>query len=431
MKAVITAGGKGTRLSSIANDIPKPMVSIVGKPILEYQINCLKQNDIKDIFILIGHLGHVIKDYFKDGSSFGVNIKYIEEEEPLGSAGSLFYLRKELNDDFVFVFGDLMLDVYFEKMIDFHKKHNAMITLLSHPNSHPFDSDLIIANDNNLVVGIDSKHNIRDYFYHNLVNSGVYVVSNRIFDKYFKEPKRTDFEKDVVNIELNNKTIYSYHSTEYVKDAGTPDRYYSVCKDVEVGIVKAKNLRNPQKCVFLDRDGTINKYVGFARSLNQIELENDSSVGLKDINKSEFISIVVTNQPVIARGEVSFEQLREINNKIETLLGKDGAYFDDLFFCPHHPDKGFEGEIPSLKFECDCRKPKIGLLLQAKEKYNIDLTKSYFVGDTTMDIQTGVNAGMKTILVKTGEKGEDGKYDVKPDFVINSLAEIKNIIGGD
>lgn len=431
MKAVITAGGKGTRLSSIANDIPKPMVSIVGKPILEYQINCLKENGVKDIYILIGHLGHIIKDYFKDGSSFGVNIKYIEEEEPLGSAGSLFYLKKELNDDFVFIFGDLMLDVYFEKMIEFHKKHNAMITLLSHPNSHPFDSDLIIADENDLVVGIDSKHNVRNYFYHNLVNSGVYVVSNHIIDKYFKEPKKTDFEKDVVDVELNSKTVYSYHSTEYVKDAGTPDRYYSVCNDVEIGIVKAKNLRCPQKCVFLDRDGTINKYVGFVRTTDQIELEDKSAEGLKDINKSEFISIVITNQPVIARGEVSFEQLRGINSKIETLLGKDGAYFDDLFFCPHHPEKGFEGEIPSLKFDCDCRKPKIGLLLQAKEKYNIDLTKSYFVGDTTMDIQTGINAGMKTILVKTGEKGQDGKYDVKPDFVINTLAEIKNIIGGE
>lgn len=431
MKAVITAGGKGTRLSSIANDIPKPMVSIVGKPILEYQINCLKENGVKDIYILIGHLGHVIKDYFKDGSSFGVNIKYIEEEEPLGSAGSLFYLRKELNDDFVFIFGDLVLDVYFEKMIEFHKKHNAMITLLSHPNSHPFDSDLIIADENDLVVGIDSKHNVRNYFYRNLVNSGVYIVSNHIFDKYFEEPKKTDFEKDVVDFELSNKSVYSYHSTEYVKDAGTPDRYYSVCNDVASGIVKAKNLRKPQKCVFLDRDGTINRFVGFARTTDQIELEEKSAEGLKDINKSEFISVVITNQPVIARGEVTFKQLREINNKIETLLGKDGAYFDDLFFCPHHPDKGFEGEIPSLKFDCDCRKPKIGLLLQAKEKYNIDLTKSYFVGDTTMDIQTGINAGMKTILVKTGEKGEDGKYDVKPDFVINSLAEIKNIIGGD
>lgn len=431
MKAVITAGGKGTRLNSIANDIPKPMVSIVGKPILEYQIDCLRENGIKDIYILIGHLGSVIKDYFKNGFNFGVNIKYIEEKEPLGSAGSLFYLRNELDDDFVFIYGDLMFDVYFERMIKFHKENKALITLLSHPNSHPFDSDLIIADEKDLVVGIDSKHNVRNYFYRNLVNSGVYVVSNYIFDKYFKEPKKTDFEKDVVDIELSNKSVYSYHSTEYVKDAGTPDRYYSVCKDVTSGIVKAKNLRKPQKCVFLDRDGTINRFVGFARTTDQIELEEKSVEGLKDINKSEFISVVITNQPVIARGEVTFKQLREINNKIETLLGKDGAYFDDLFFCPHHPDKGFEGEVTSLKFDCDCRKPKIGLLLQAKEKYNIDLTKSYFVGDTTMDIQTGINAGMKTILVKTGEKGQDAKYDVKPDFVINSLAEIKNIIGGE
>ena len=431
MKAVITAGGKGTRLSSIANDIPKPMVSVVGKPILEYQINCLKENDIKDIFILIGHLGKVIKDYFKDGSAFGVNIKYIEEEEPLGSAGSLYHLKEELDDDFVFIFGDLMLDVYFEKMIKFHKLHHAMITLLSHPNSHPFDSDLIIANANNLVIGINSKHNVRDYSYHNLVNSGVYVVSNHIFDNYFKELKRTDFEKDVVNIELNNKTVYSYHSTEYVKDAGTPDRYYMVCKDVERGIVKSKNLKNPQKCIFLDRDGTINKYDGFIRTLEQVELEEKSAEGLKEINQSVFLSIVITNQPVIARGEVTYKQLDEINNKIETLLGKDGAYFDDLFYCPHHPDKGFEGEISELKFDCECRKPKIGLLLQAKELYNIDLKKSYFVGDTTMDIQTGINAGMRTILVKTGKKGEDGKYNVKPDFVINSLVEIKDIIGGE
>jgi len=430
MKAVVAAGGKGTRLSSIANDIPKPMVPIAGKPILEYQIDCLRENGIKDIFILVGHLGSVIKGYFKDGSDLGVRIQYIEEKEPLGSAGSLFFLRNELNDDFVFLFGDLMFDVYLERMIKFHKEKKAMVTLMSHPNSHPFDSDLIINDSNDLVTGIDSKHNIRNYSYHNLVNSGVYVISNRIFEKYFKEPKMIDFEKDVVNVELYNGTVYSYHSTEYVKDVGTPDRYNSVCNDIENGIVAAKNLRNLQKCIFLDRDGTINKYVGFVRTPSQIELENGSVSGLKEINRSEFLSVVITNQPVVARGEATFKRLEEINNKIETLLGEKGAYFDDLFFCPHHPNKGFEGEIPELKCDCDCRKPKIGLLLQAKEKYNIDLAKSYFVGDTTTDIQTGINAGMKTVLVKTGEKGNDSKFAVKADFVIDSLAGIKDIIGG-
>lgn len=429
MKAVIAAGGQGTRLSSIARDIPKPMVKVVGKPILEYQINCLKENGVKEIYILIGYLGNVIKDYFKDGKPFGVNINYVEERQPLGSAGSLYFLREELKEDFIFIYGDLMFDVYFKRMIDFHKKHDSHITLLSHPNSHPYDSDLIISNDDNLVLKIDSKHNVRQYFYHNLVNSGVYVLSNKIFNKYFKQLKKVDFEKDIVVNEVTNKTVFSYRSTEYVKDAGTPERYYSVCEDVEKGVVRAKNLQFPQKCIFLDRDGTINKYVGLASKIDLIDIENGVSEGLKTINRTNYLSIIITNQPIIARGDVTIDGLDEINKKIETLLGKDGAYFDDLFFCPHHPDKGFEGEIPELKIDCACRKPKIGLLLEAKEKYNIDLSNSYFAGDTTTDIQTGKNANMRTILVKTGVKGLDGKYNVSPDYVIDGLDNIDKIIG--
>ena len=428
MIGVITAGGKGTRLSSIAIDIPKPMVKVLGKPILQYQIECLRNNNIKDIYILIGHLGDIIKKYFRDGTDFGVNIHYIEEKIPLGSAGSLYYLRGIIKNDFVFVFGDLMFDIDFERMIKFHNSNNAVITLLSHPNSHPFDSDLIQTDNGNLVIGIDSKHNFRDYYYHNLVNAGVYVVSNLVFKDYFKEPARVDFEKDVVSFELIKRHVFAYRSTEYVKDAGTPDRYYSVCEDVKKGIVSSRNLKRPQKCIFIDRDGTINKYKGFIRKIDDIELEQSAAEGIKKINKSNFLTIVITNQPVIARGEVTIEQLNLFHSKIETLLGKEGAYYDDLFYCPHHPDKGFKGEISELKYNCGCRKPNIGLLLAAKDKYNIDLTECFFVGDTTTDIQTGINAGMKTILVNTGLKGTDGKFKNKPNYYIDNLNEIDRII---
>ena len=430
MIAVITAGGKGTRLSSIARDIPKPMVSIVDKPILQYQIECLKHSGVDTVYLIVGHLGNIIKDFFGDGKEFGVSIKYIEENEPLGSGGALFFLRDQIKEDFVFLFGDIMLDVDFKRMMAFHKEKNAIITLLSHPNSHPFDSDLIIVNNNDMVAGIDSKNNVRDYNYHNLVNSGIYILSNKILNNYFPTCRKMDFEKDVVNLEIGNKDVFSYHSTEYVKDAGTPDRYYSVCDDVKNGIVKSKNLSRPQKCVFFDRDGTINKYKGFVRNISDIELEDKASECLKEINHSEYLSIIITNQPVIARGEVSYEELDSFHNKIETLLGNEGAYYDDLFYCPHHPDGGFEGEIKELKFDCECRKPKIGLLLKAKEKYNIDLSKCFFVGDTTMDVQTGKNAGMKTVLVKTGVKGLDGKFDAKPDYVINDLSELYDLIKG-
>ena len=431
MIGVITAGGKGTRLSSVTKDIPKPMVNILGKPLLQYQIECLKENNIKEIYILIGHLGSVIKDYFKDGSDFGVSIKYIEEKEPLGSAGSLFFLKDIIKEDFIFVFGDLIFDIYFQRMIDFHKKHKASITLFTHPNSHPFDSDIILTNDDDMVIGIDSKNNTRDYYFHNLVNAGVYIVSPKILDTYHQECRKIDFEKDIVSKELINKSVFSYHSTEYVKDAGTVERLEAVSEDIKNGIVSAKNLRNPQKCIFIDRDGTINKLVGFLRNIDDIELEKNVTNGLKTINKSKYLAIVITNQPVIARGEVSVSELKRFHDKIESLLGKEGAYIDDLFYCPHHPDSGFPGEIKELKIDCDCRKPKIGLLLKAKEKYNIDLKESYFVGDSTMDIQTGKNAQMKTVLVKTGQKGQDGIYDVSPDYLIDDLGEIGHIIGRD
>ena len=193
--------------------------------------------------------------------------------------------------------------------------------------------------------------------------------------------------------------------------------------------MKAKNLSRKQKAIFLDRDGTINKFIGFARDINKIELEENAAEGLKKINRSEYISIVITNQPVIARGEVTLAQLDEIHKKIETLLGQSGAYYDDLYFCPHHPDSGFEGEVKELKIKCNCRKPGIELILRAAEKYNIDISKSYVLGDTTMDIQTGVNAKCKTILVETGEKGLDKKFNVKADYQIKDLSEINKIIG--
>lgn len=117
------------------------------------------------------------------------------------------------------------------------------------------------------------------------------------------------------------------------------------------------------------------------------------------------------------------EELDSIHKKMETDLGKKGAFLNDILFCPHHPHKGYKGEIPELKIECDCRKPKIGMLLSAASKYNIDLSQSWYVGDTTMDIQTGNNAGTRTVLVKTGEAGMDGKYNVTPTVIKENLLE--------
>uniref|UniRef100_UPI003FEF99A5 HAD-IIIA family hydrolase n=1 Tax=Candidatus Onthocola sp. TaxID=3085646 RepID=UPI003FEF99A5 len=431
MKAVIMAGGKGTRISSITNDeIPKPMLKIGDKTILEHQIDCLKKSNIDEIILVIGHLGEKIKDYFKDGTNFGVKISYYEEnpEKPLGTAGSFYYLKDKIDEDFILVFGDVFLSVDFTKMVEFHKNNKSDATLLTHPNSHPFDSDLVVVNNENKVETFDSKENVRNYDYKNLVNSGIYCFSPKVFD-YVNEPKKYGLEKDVISkMIINGDNVYSYHSTEYVKDMGTPERFYAVNDDYANGISEQRNLLHKQKAIFLDRDGTINVYIPFLVNKEKFELIDGASEAIKKINSSDYLCIVVTNQPIIARGESSFENLEDIHKRMETLLGRDGAYIDGLYFCPHHKDKGFPGEVPELKFDCDCRKPKIGMLLEAVKDFNIDLSESVVIGDSTLDIKMAENANMKSILVKTGQAGLDGKYDVTPTEVAEDLLDAVNII---
>ena len=432
MKAVIQAGGKGTRVSSITGDvIPKPMLEISGFPILYHQIMNLKKSGIRDIYIIVGHLGNIIKDYFKTGQDLGVNISYVDEDPniPLGTAGSLYYLKDKINEDFIFLLADVFIDVDFNKMHEFHIRNNATVTLLTHPNAHPFDSDLVVASQDNIVLRFDHKTNDRTtYNYHNLVNAGVMIFGKETLE-LIKEPVKTSYEKDIVEPLITEGKVYSYKSSEYAKDMGTPERYYKVQEDYNSGIPEKKNLSKKQKCIFLDRDGTINKHVGFLRKESEFKILPGVSEAIKKINDSEYLCIVVTNQPVIARGEVSVDELENIHKKMEKQLGNDGAYINDLYYCPHHPDKGFEGEIKELKIDCDCRKPKTGLVDKAAEEYNIDLSESYIIGDSTLDMKLGENAGMKKILVRTGQCGLDGKFEVVPDEVYDNLLDaVENIL---
>lgn len=430
MKAVIQAGGKGTRISEITGDvIPKPMLEISGYPILYHQMMNLKKNGITDITVIIGHLGNVIKDYFGDGKQFGLNISYVEEDpqKPLGTAGSLYFLKDKLKENFVFLLADVFIDIDFEKMEQYHIANNADVTLLTHPNGHPFDSDLVVE-EGGVVKAFDYKSNDRStYNYKNLVNAGVMIFSPSVF-KYLTELRKYNYEKDIIVPLINEGKVVSYKSSEYAKDMGTPERYRRVQEDYNSGICDAKNLANKQKAIFLDRDGTINEYVGFLRKEEDFRLIPGVSEAIKKINNSGYLAIVVTNQPVIARGEVTEEELEEIHKKMETLLGLDGAYIDDIYYCPHHPDKGFEGEIPELKIECDCRKPKTGMLEKAAREHNIDLSSSIMIGDSTLDIKMAENAGMQSVLLKTGQKGEDGKYEVSPTLIAKDLNDAINKI---
>ena len=424
MKVVIMAGGKGTRISSIASDIPKPMIQIEGKPVLQREIECLRDQGFKDIILTVSHLGNIIMDYFGDGSSFGVNIEYYFEKEPLGNAGALFKIKDKLSEEFLLLNADALFDIDFNRFVKYHHEKGGLVTLFTHPNSHPYDSGLIIADNDLSVKKWLSKEDERPIYYKNRVNAGLHVINKKVLDIEINTPK-VDLDRQILKPLQGTHKMFVYDSPEYVKDMGTPDRYYSVCEDCKNNLPSIRNLSHKQKAIFLDRDGTINKLKGFLTDINEFELIDGVSEAIKLINNSEYLVIVVTNQPVIARGEVTLEELNEIHNKMETLLGLEGAYLNDIFYCPHHPDKGFEGERIEYKIDCECRKPKPGMLLKAAEKYNIDLSQSWMIGDGKNDVLAGKNAGCKTALISstTETYGEDVKD-------VDLLSIVKRILGG-
>ena len=414
MKTVIMAGGMGTRIAEIARDIPKPMLPVAGMPVLEHEINCLRDQGFRDIILTVGHLGQVIVDYFGDGHGispatgepFGVSIEYYFEREPLGNAGALLRLRDKLTEDFFLLNGDAMFCVDFERMAAFHRGHGGLATLLTHPNDHPYDSGLIVTDGDRRVTGWLTKEDPRPTWYKNRVNAGVHILSPKLLERDFDTVK-VDLDRQILKLLAGTGAMYAYDSPEYVKDMGTPERYGQVCRDFDSGLIEGKSLRNRQKAVFLDRDGTLNKYVGFLRDIDELELLPGVSEAVRAIDRSGYLAVVATNQPVIARGEVTVPQLEEIHAKLETLLGAEGAYLDGIYYCPHHPHKGYEGEVPELKIECDCRKPKPGLLLRAAEELNIDLARSWMVGDGEAEMLAGKAAGCRTALIGEGNFGQD------------------------
>lgn len=447
LPVVIMAGGFGKRAASIDPSIPKPLIPIAGKPILQWEIECLVNQGYTNIILTVSYMADKIQSFFGNGRQFGCHIDYFMESIPLGNAGALFKLWRDgkLDGDFLLLNADSMFDVDFNRFVEFHKNRadeGIIASLFVHPNSHPYDSGLIVTDEFGVVSEWLTKEDTRPVWYRNCVNAGLHIINTSALEDAGIDADLigTDVNGKVVKVDLDRHIlkplagtgkIAAYTSPEYVKDMGTPERFEQVSADLESGLVQSRNLKRKQKAIFLDRDGTINKYVGFLRDINDFVLLPDAAKAIRLINESGYLAIVVTNQPVIARGEVTYNQLHEIHNKMETELGKNGAYIDAIYYCPHHPDKGYEGEVAELKIDCDCRKPKAGMLLKAAEEFNIDLSQSWMIGDGMNDVKAGKTAGCRTIrIVDIADSDEKKTKDseAQPCAYVDTLHKAVNLV---
>lgn len=419
MKVVIVAGGQGTRIASVNSEIPKAMIPVCGEPVIAREVNLCKRYGYTDFVFVLGHLGDRISSYFGDGSRWGVSITYHQEERPLGTAGALAYLKDELTEDFFVLYGDTLVDFDMRAMQAYHRSKGADATLFVHPNDHPYDSDIVDLACDGRVRKFYNKPHAEGFVGRNLVNAAVFIFSPKILTQV-EAGVRSHIEKDVLPRCLDaGMRLYGYESFEYVKDMGTPERYYAVCEDVASGKVARLNRRNRRPAVFLDRDGTLVREVNLLHRPEQVALLEGASEAVRLINRSGYLAVVVTNQPVIARNLCSLEELDRIHATLETLLGKEGAYLNAIYYCPHHPDKGYPEERPEYKIECSCRKPKPGMLLRAAADWNIDLPASYMIGDSERDLAAGCSAGCKeSIMVETNAPGGllDAVQQLKLDY---------------
>lgn len=425
MKALILAGGKGTRLGAKTQLTPKPMLLIGGKPVLQHQVEFFKSYGITDITILVNHLGNAIIQYFGNGHAFGVSITYYSEHVPLGTAGGVKELEESLNDDFILLYGDVMINMDLNRLIDFHSKANSDCTLVVHPNDHPQDSDLVEIDDHNRVIAFHSKPHDEGKYYRNLVNAGLYIMSPSIL-RFLKKGRKSDFGQDIFPSICKKINMFGYNTAEYLKDMGTPTRLERVTVDYLSGRIERASYKHQRACIYLDRDGVLNEDTDLISRHEDLNLFEFVPAAIKRINQSEYLSVVITNQSVVARNLCTYDEVKVIHNKMEALLGEEGAYLNGIYFCPHHPDGGFLGENIRYKVDCNCRKPKPGMLLDAAKKFNIDLRKSWMVGDSDRDIKAGKAAGCKTIAVRTGRSTHTSK--VNPDFWFENLTEAVSFI---
>jgi histidinol-phosphate phosphatase family protein len=420
MKVVFLNGGKGTRLG--LQGIPKPMVPVAGRPLLERLLAVARGAGFDDLVFLNGHLAEVIEEHFGNGENFGVRIQHIREAEPVGTAGAVRDARKLLVEPFIVLYGDILIDVDLRHLADAHARSKAMATLLVHPNDHPHDSDLVAADTRGRIQKFLSKPHAKGAVLPNLVSAALYVLDPAAID-HVPSTGSADWGHDVFPAMLSaGRHLNAYRSIEYAKDIGTPSRLVKGEADLVSGRVANASRRRARPAIFLDRDGVLNREIDGVYRPADLHLLDGVGAAVQDVNRAGVPVVCVTNQPGLAKGRMSFDDLAAVFAKLDSDLAKDSAYLDLVYFCPHHPEGGWAGEVPSLKLVCDCRKPKPGMLLRAAEEHNLDLSKSWLVGDRYADVQAAQRAGAKAVLVRSGHAGSDAThFDCRPDHVAANL----------
>ncbi len=424
IQVVVLMGGLGTRLKEHTKQCPKSLVQVCSRPFFDYELELLKQWGFRRFLFLIGYQADMIEEYYHDGSKRGVSIEYcMDGEKLLGTGGAIRHALKQLDEDFLLIYGDSFMDINYEETVYryFKGKENgqqALMTVLK--NKDRFDKSNVIVRDGKIVL-YDKHHTVPEMEY---IDYGVCMYERALFEPY--EPN-TAFDIAQIQTKLSKEGKLAAHIvTKRFYEIGSPESLK------EFTDYASRRFFEPHPAVFLDRDGVINEIVynedtellDSAANPDQFHMFPYAADTIRQIREKGYYVFVVTNQPGAAKGKTTLCNLYDIN----TLLCEQ-VEVDDVFMCTHYPQALPMSREPYLIKTCNCRKPKPGLLEAAAGKYNLDLEHSYMVGDSYTDVLAGRAFGVKTVLLGGMRCDVCSRLEFnKPDHVLNDLTEFIKII---
>lgn len=375
---------------------PKPMFPIVGKPFLEYLLLLLKRNNITDILLLVGYLHENIKDYFSDGSKWGLKIRYSYLPPESDTGARLKNALTLLDHHFLLLYADNYWPLRLSDLIKLFEEKNlpALVTVYSNVDHYSQNNILV---EDGLVKAYDRKRGTPGL---NGVDIGFFILKKGILDLL---PEGNSSFEDVVLPELVKQRqlagFYTHH------------RYYGLSN-----LERVKNIENyfkPKKVVFLDRDGVINQKpapADYVKKWAEFVFLPQAKQALKKLSDAGFWMFIVTNQPGVARGKMSRQDVEDIHRRMVDDMAEEGIEIKGIYSCLHGWDEG-----------CFCRKPKPGLLYGAAVENAVELYDSFFIGDDERDIAAGKSAGCRTVFI--GNQSDLRKKHIKPDIMAKSFSE--------
>jgi histidinol-phosphate phosphatase family protein len=404
MDAAIIAGGSGTRAAAMTGDrFPKALLPVAGVPIICRQMRVLRREGVTRLSVLAGHLGDRMRSALEpEAAALGLELRIVVEPKPLGTAGCLTALAPPAREMLI-VYGDMLFDIALAPFLEFHRQKNVLLTVVAHPNDHPRSSDLIVEHDG-LVQQILPRGRPRPHDQRNLVPAGVYLASPAFFAKL--EPgAKADMINDVLpGLIAAGLPVAAYNTPEYLRDIGSPARHALAERDLQAGGVEALDRAHPRPAIFFDCDGVLNEEPGEPGIVAPDDVKPILGAGaaVRRARLAGLLTVAVTNRPQVAKGLMTFEGLDHVLGRLEALLAEDGGVLDRIYFCPHYPHSGFEGEIAALKIRCECRKPGTLMLRQALADLPIDRLRSMLIGDSLRDIGAARGIGIWAYGVRTG-----------------------------